>query len=177
MVKEMVKTSLSSTSNFWQHTQHKNDWLPPSYSSLCTSRAGPRPLVALGESPWPWLKIWVMLKNFDNILPSLEMKKKLDSGQSLLTRHKMQRIKHNQTSSFSHKTQYKLSLKLSPKLQLQHYYKTNYTLTTTSVLKFCSSQPSVVHWLSSSIFDCSFVRPSRYSNIRPNLHFFQYIQA
>ena len=160
MVKEMVKTSLSSTSNFWQHTQHKNDWLPPSYSSLCTSRAGPRPLVALGESPWPWLKIWVMLKSFDNILPSLEMKKKLDSGQSLLTRHKMQRIKHNQTSSFSHKTQYKLSLKLSPKLQLQHYYKTNDTLTTTSVLKFCSSQPSVVHWLSSSIFPCSSVRPS-----------------
>ena len=77
MVKEMVKTSLSSTSNFWQHTQHKNDWLPPSYSSLCTSRAGPRPLVVLGESPWPWLKIWVMLKNFDNILPSLEMKKNL----------------------------------------------------------------------------------------------------
>ena len=75
MVKEMVKTSLSSTSNFWQHTQHKNDWLPPSYSSLCTSRAGPRPLVVLGESPWPWLKIWVMLKSFDNILPSLEIKK------------------------------------------------------------------------------------------------------
>ena len=29
-----------------------------------------------------------------------------------------------------------------------------------------------MHWLSSSIFPCSFVRPSRYGNIRPNLHFF-----
>ena len=44
---------------------------------------------------------------------------------------------------------------------------------------YCSSQPSMVHRLSSSIFPClSFVRLSpRYGNIRPNLHFFQYIQA
>ena len=37
----------------------------------------------------------------------------------------------------------------------------------------CSSQPSMVHWLSSSIFPCSvgclFVRLSRYGNTRPNL--------
>ena len=39
--------------------------------------------------------------------------------------------------------------------------------------EFCSSQPSMVHWLSSSIFPCSFGRSlSRYGNIRPNLHFF-----
>ena len=42
-----------------------------------------------------------------------------------------------------------------------------------TVHTFCSSQPSIVHWLSSSIFPCSVVvRPSRYGNIRPNLHFF-----
>ena len=42
----------------------------------------------------------------------------------------------------------------------------------------CSSQPSMVHWLSSSIFPCWLVvRSSRYGNIRPNLHFFQYIPA
>ena len=36
--------------------------------------------------------------------------------------------------------------------------------------RFCSSQPSMDHWLSSSIFPfcSSFVRPSRYGNIRPN---------
>ena len=33
----------------------------------------------------------------------------------------------------------------------------------------CSSQPSMVHWLSSPIFPCSFVRLSRYGNTRPNL--------
>ena len=37
---------------------------------------------------------------------------------------------------------------------------------------FCSSQPSMVYWLSSSIFPCSFVCSSRYGNIWPNLHFF-----
>ena len=43
---------------------------------------------------------------------------------------------------------------------------------------YCSFQPSMVHWLSSSIFPCLFVcLSSRYGNIRPNLHFFQYIQA
>ena len=41
----------------------------------------------------------------------------------------------------------------------------------------CSSQPSSVHWLSSSIFPCSVFCPSRYGNIRPNIYFFQYIQA
>ena len=35
----------------------------------------------------------------------------------------------------------------------------------------------MVHWLSSSIFPCSSVRPSRYGDIRPSLHFFQYTQA
>ena len=38
-----------------------------------------------------------------------------------------------------------------------------------------------LHWLSSSIFPCSFVRlsvrPPHYGDIWPNLHFFQYIQA
>ena len=33
----------------------------------------------------------------------------------------------------------------------------------------CSSQPSMVHWLSSPIFPCSFVRLSRYGDTRPNL--------
>ena len=40
---------------------------------------------------------------------------------------------------------------------------------------FCiySSQPSMVHWLSSSIFAYwSSVRPSRYGNIRTSLHFY-----
>ena len=43
----------------------------------------------------------------------------------------------------------------------------------------CSSQPSIVQWLSSPIFPfcLSFVRPSRYGDIRPILHFFQYVQA
>ena len=49
-----------------------------------------------------------------------------------------------------------------------------------TLLTNCSSQPSLVHWLSSSIFPCLFVcpsfRPSRYGNIRPNLQFCQYIQ-
>ena len=37
----------------------------------------------------------------------------------------------------------------------------------------CSSQPSMVHWLSSPIFPCSsVVRLSRYGDIRPNLHFY-----
>ena len=48
----------------------------------------------------------------------------------------------------------------------------------TIIIKYCSSQPSLVHWLSSSIFPCSVVRSlSRYGNIRPNIHFFQYVQA
>ena len=40
--------------------------------------------------------------------------------------------------------------------------------------QYCSSQPSMVHWLSSSIFPfCRpSVRPSRYGDIRPNLHFY-----
>ena len=39
-------------------------------------------------------------------------------------------------------------------------------------LQNCSSQPSMVHWLSSSIFAYwSSVRPSRHGNIRPNLYF------
>ena len=54
-----------------------------------------------------------------------------------------------------------------------------------NLISNCSSQPSIVHWLSSSIFPCLFVclsvspsvRPSRYGNIRPNLHFFQYTLA
>ena len=46
-----------------------------------------------------------------------------------------------------------------------------------STSKNCSSQPSIVHWLSGSIFPCLFFRPSCYGDIRPNLHFFQYIQA
>ena len=33
----------------------------------------------------------------------------------------------------------------------------------------CSSQPSMVHWLSSSIFPFLFVRPSRHGDISPNL--------
>ena len=37
---------------------------------------------------------------------------------------------------------------------------------------FCSSQPSMVQWLSSSIFPFCRRRPSRYGNIRPNLHFY-----
>ena len=37
----------------------------------------------------------------------------------------------------------------------------------------CSSQPSMVQWLSSPIFPfCSFSRLSRYGDIRPNLHFY-----
>ena len=47
-------------------------------------------------------------------------------------------------------------------------------LFSTEISTNCSSQPSIVQWLSSSIFPfCSlFVRPSRYGNIRPNLHFY-----
>ena len=33
----------------------------------------------------------------------------------------------------------------------------------------CSSQPSMVHWLSSSNFPCSLSSSSRYGDIRPNL--------
>ena len=45
-------------------------------------------------------------------------------------------------------------------------------------LSNCSSQPSMVHWLSSSIFPSSaFVCSSRFGDIRPNLHYFQYVQA
>ena len=36
----------------------------------------------------------------------------------------------------------------------------------------CSSQPSMVQWLSSSIFPCVVVRSSHYGNTRQNLHFF-----
>ena len=39
-----------------------------------------------------------------------------------------------------------------------------------SSFQYCSSQPSMVHWLSSPIFP--FVCPSRYGNILPNLHFY-----
>ena len=36
----------------------------------------------------------------------------------------------------------------------------------------------LANWLSSSVFPCLFVRLlSRYGNITPNLHFFQFIQA
>ena len=34
---------------------------------------------------------------------------------------------------------------------------------------YCSSQPSIVHWLSSSIFPCLVGCLSRYGNTRPNL--------
>ena len=47
------------------------------------------------------------------------------------------------------------------------YSKNILLLTTTR--SYCSSQPSMVQWLSSSIFPCL---SSRYGNIRPNLHFF-----
>ena len=40
------------------------------------------------------------------------------------------------------------------------------------LLVYCSSQPSMVHWLSSCIFPCS---SSRYGDIRPNLHIFNFI--
>ena len=43
---------------------------------------------------------------------------------------------------------------------------------------YCSSKPSMVHWLTNSIFPCLlFVCLSRYGNIRSNIHFFQYIHA
>ena len=47
------------------------------------------------------------------------------------------------------------------------------TYNASHILGDCSSQPSMVHWLSSSIFPFS----SRYGDIRINLHIFQYIQA
>ena len=42
---------------------------------------------------------------------------------------------------------------------------------------FCSSQPSMVHCPSSSIFPWLLSSSSHYGNTRPNLHSFQYIQA
>ena len=64
-----------------------------------------------------------------------------------------------------------LRKKISFSIYFTHFPSSNISLL------FCSSQPSMVHWLSSSIFPfclfvCSFVRPSRYGNIRPNLRFF-----
>ena len=48
-----------------------------------------------------------------------------------------------------------------------------FTFSTVAHNPFCSSQPSMVHWLSSSIFPCSVVCSfgwlSRYGNTRPNL--------
>ena len=48
------------------------------------------------------------------------------------------------------------------------------------IFSYWSSRPSMVYWLSSSIFPCSFVVRcllSCYGNTRPNLHLLRYIQA
>ena len=51
--------------------------------------------------------------------------------------------------------------------QQKHLFRNNDELYQRSDNQYCSSQPSIVHWLSSSIFPCSSL--SRYGDIRINL--------